>query len=190
MNRRVVSIAVAVALGVLLGTLWMRVGAERKSPAPKNAVPVIVEEGSLTPDLGSATLPIADAAAYAELHASTLTARDDVRIVAGLVQNYQQAVKTGVAAPPLGFNEEITRALTGRNPLEVAFLPATHPAINARGLLCDRWGTPYHFHPVAQDRIDVRSAGPDKKLFTTDDSVNADAPPAANAVAASAASAE
>jgi hypothetical protein len=71
--------------------------------------------------------------------------------------------------PPLGFNEEITRALTGRNPLELAFIPSTHPAINALGLLCDRWGTPFHFHPVAIDRTDVRSAGPDRKLFTQDD---------------------
>ncbi len=77
--------------------------------------------------------------------------------------------------PPLGFNEEITRALTGRNPLELAFIPSTHPAINARGLLCDRWGTPFHFHPVANDRIDVRSAGADRKLFTTDDAVSSSA---------------
>jgi hypothetical protein len=182
MSRKTVLIIAVVAL-LLLATgvwVWLRPGvAKRPSTPSPGAAPL---EGSATPDLGPASLPIADVAAYAELHASRTTARDDVRIVEGLVQNFLQSLKTA-AAPPLGFNEEITRALTGRNPLELAFIPSTHPAINARGLLCDRWGTPYHFHPVAHDRIDVRSAGADKKLFTLDDVVSASLPAVSGPVA-------
>jgi hypothetical protein len=33
----------------------------------------------------------------------------------------------------------------------------------------DRFGTPYFFHPISETRIDVRSAGPDRKLWTEDD---------------------
>lgn len=118
-----------------------------------------------------AALPVADAAAYAELHEAKRTALDDVRIVEGLVGNYLQSVK-GDRAPPLGFNEEIVRALNGANPLGVAFLPANHPAIDAQGRLRDRWGTPYFFHPLSASHIEVRSAGADRKLFTADDAVS------------------
>ena len=117
---------------------------------------------------GASALPIADVSAYVDLHSARTSAQQDVHIVEALVQNFQLSLKTS-AVPPLGFNDEITRALTGRNPLQLAFIPPAHPAINARGELCDRWGTPYSFHPVAADRIDVRSAGPDKRLFTADD---------------------
>ena len=38
-------------------------------------------------------------------------------------------------------------------------------------VLQDRWGTPYHLHPQAQGKLGVRSAGPDRELFTRDDVV-------------------
>ncbi len=178
MPRKLISIAVVGALLLAIIALLVLLR-PRRSPEPKKSsvVPVVHLEGSATPDLGPATLPVADPTAYAELNSSKTNALQDVRIVEALVQNMQQSFKTA-AVPPLGFNEEITRALTGRNPLELAFIPSTHPAINARGLLCDRWGTPFHFHPVAGDRIDVRSAGPDKKIFTADDVSTAPAPAA------------
>ncbi len=168
MSRKLISIAIVGALLLAIISLLVLLRPQPDVVRKSGPVPVVNLEGSATPDLGPTTLPVADATAYAELNSSKTTALQDVRIVEGLVQNMQQSLKTA-AVPPLGFNEEITRALTGRNPLELAFIPSSHPAINARGLLCDRWGTPFHFHPVAGDRIDVRSAGPDKKLFTADD---------------------
>ena len=182
MSRKIAPFIAGVALLLLATAVFILL---RPRPAKRIAArpPAVTQlEGSATPDLGAASLPIADVSAYAELHTSRTTVRDDVRIVEGLVQNYLQSLKTP-AAPPLGFNEEITRALTGRNPLELAFIPSTHPAINARGLLCDRWGTPYHFHPIAHDRIDVRSAGADRKLFTPDDVVSASSPAVSGPVA-------
>jgi hypothetical protein len=168
MSRKLISVAVVAALLLAILSLLVLLRPRPSAAHKSGPVPVVHLEGSATPDLGPATLPIADPSAYAELNSDKTTALQDVRIVEGLVQNMLQSFKTS-NVPPLGLNEEITRALTGRNPLELAFLPSTHPAINARGLLCDRWGTPFHFHPVANDRIDVRSAGPDKKLFTADD---------------------
>jgi hypothetical protein len=49
------------------------------------------------------------------------------------------------------------------------FLPAHHPVFNEQGQLVDRWGTPLFFHATARDRLDIRSAGPDKSLWTEDD---------------------
>jgi hypothetical protein len=70
---------------------------------------------------------------------------------------------------PVGENAEITAALTGDNPVHFAFIPPTHRAINARGELCDRWGTPFRFHQLSGTQMEIRSAGPDRKFGTADD---------------------
>jgi hypothetical protein len=36
---------------------------------------------------------------------------------------------------PIGNNREVTAALTGKNPMQFAFVPPDHPAINASGEL-------------------------------------------------------
>jgi hypothetical protein len=59
--------------------------------------------------------------------------------------------------------------LGGQNPMKYATLPANHPAFSPDGRLRDRWGTPYFVHPVAPGSFEIRSAGPDRKMFTSDD---------------------
>ena len=72
---------------------------------------------------------------------------------------------------PVGENNEITAVLTGGNSLQLALIPKNHPAINSRGELCDRWGTPFVFHQLSGTQMEIRSAGPDRKLYTLDDAV-------------------
>jgi hypothetical protein len=72
---------------------------------------------------------------------------------------------------PVGENEDITAALCGRNPLGVAFIARDHRAINPQGALCDRWGTPYRFHQLSGTRMEIRSAGADRRFGTTDDAL-------------------
>ena len=72
---------------------------------------------------------------------------------------------------PVGENADITAALTGANRLELALIPKKHPAVNARGELCDRWGTPFRFHQLSGEQMEIRSAGPDRKFATEDDAV-------------------
>ena len=43
--------------------------------------------------------------------------------------------------------------------------------INARGELIDNWGTPFFFHQVSGTEMEIRSAGPDMKMWTADDLV-------------------
>ena len=92
----------------------------------------------------------------------------EVRAVHTLVVNFLTAVKEPYR-PPLGDNEDLVRALTGGNRYGDVFLATNDPSLNQRGQLVDRWGTPYHVHPRAADAIDIRSAGPDRILFTPDD---------------------
>lgn len=69
---------------------------------------------------------------------------------------------------PVGQNEDITAALLGANPQRLALLPPGSPAIKD-GQLIDPWGSPYWFHPVSGQEMEIRSAGPDRELFTADD---------------------
>ena len=102
-----------------------------------------------------------------DLNAPGRTIRDDLIVLDGVFLAYQSNVlKEG---NPVGTNSEITAALTGRNSLGLAFLSPRHPAINAAGELCDRWGTPFFFHQVNASRMELFSAGPDRERGTADD---------------------
>ncbi len=58
-----------------------------------------------------------------------------------------------------------------KNPLRLALIPPDQPAINRAGELCDRWGTPFFFHAESATRMEIRSAGPDQKMWSADDVV-------------------
>ena len=78
--------------------------------------------------------------------------------------------RTLMGENPVGTNKEITEALNGGNPKQARLLPERQ-AVNGNGELVDRWGTPYFFHQLAKDRMEIHSAGPDKKMWTEDDTV-------------------
>jgi hypothetical protein len=94
--------------------------------------------------------------------------RADLRTVDQIFVAYRSALRSG---NPVGENAEITAALCGKNKLGFAFIPPDHPAINAKGELCDRWNTPFFFHQISGEKMEIRSAGPDRALWTADDVV-------------------
>lgn len=70
---------------------------------------------------------------------------------------------------PLGANEDIADALRGKNKARLRFLPNDSPAFDKQGRIIDRWGTPLYFHAESRDHLDIRSAGPDRQMWTADD---------------------
>lgn len=94
---------------------------------------------------------------------------EDLAALADLVTCYLQS-GPGRDRHAIGFNEDLVTALTDRTLLGEAALPEVHPAIRS-GRLIDRWGTPWQVHPLAGDLIQLRSAGEDRRLYTTDDLV-------------------
>jgi len=73
---------------------------------------------------------------------------------------------------PVGTNPEITKALNGDNPRQVKFIKEEQGLrINARGELVDYWGTPFFFHQISGTDMEIRSAGPDRVMWTADDLV-------------------
>jgi hypothetical protein len=73
---------------------------------------------------------------------------------------------------PVGTNPEFAKQLGGDNPKHINFISeAAGMQLNGNGELVDPWGTPYFFHQISGSDTEVRSAGPDKIMYTSDDIV-------------------
>jgi hypothetical protein len=70
---------------------------------------------------------------------------------------------------PVGTNAEIMEAVIGGNPKGAKLGPPEGQQLNSNGELIDRWGSPYFFHQLTKDRIEIRSAGPDRIMWNEDD---------------------
>jgi hypothetical protein len=155
-----ISIIAVIAVGLIVGAALTVVF----KPAPKaqpEVVAIDVPKKAVEPKTTSVLV---------ELNDPEGTPADDVRILHYMTLNFITAVKEP-NQPPLGMNEDFVKAFTGQNRYGDVFIPADHEAIKG-GQFVDRWGTPYHFHARAPFAIDVRSAGPDKELFTDDDVIS------------------
>jgi hypothetical protein len=115
----------------------------------------------------NATEPRSDLADALNSPASDI--RADLKVVAVVLDMFRTNFPHD--GNPVGNNAEITAALTGRNKLRLSLVPPDHPAINGQGELCDRWGTPFFFHAESASRMSIRSAGPDRKMWSADDVV-------------------
>ena len=102
-------------------------------------------------------------------YASTnLPPQNDLTLMSRLMDNSLLLLKSA-ANQPLSANEDWAALFRGRNTAHERFLPDRSIAFNAQGQLIDRWGTPLFFHALGNRRYELRSAGPDQKLWTDDD---------------------
>lgn len=156
------------ALVCIAVVLW-KTGDHGNPPSPAVPPPVRMEPPPPAPALLPARVatPENPAQSWERLLVSDGNPAEDRSALADIVTNYLQG-SNPATRPPLGTNDEITRALADRDTLGDAAIPASHPAIFA-GQLVDRWGSPWFFHQQSAGVIEVRSAGPDRKLFTEDD---------------------
>lgn len=95
---------------------------------------------------------------------------EDLRKLQHVLGGYFSVIKD-LTQQPIGGNRDLAACLLGENPNRQAFLPPDHPAFGDGGQVVDRWGTPLFVHPEAAREITLRSAGPDRELFTDDDLV-------------------
>ncbi len=100
------------------------------------------------------------------LHTPETSAEEDLEIVASLFAYYKRI--HGVF-PTGGENFELMKPLLGENSKNLAFINPEHRSLDELGTLRDRWGTPYYFHSLSKSELEIRSAGPDRQLWTTDD---------------------
>ena len=190
-NRRVFYALVLLATTVVIWYIG-RPKPPAATPAPatgasggQTAAPVSTPLASATAHLPPDSVPrVAEGATAVEdatfegiekLNAPDTSIHDDLRLLDDLFASWQVTYPHG--GNPVGNNADITRTFTGANPLNLALVPKTHAAINADGELVDRWGTPFFFHQLSGTRMEIRSAGPDRRLYTPDDMVRT--PPSA-----------
>ena len=177
-SSRRLPFALGLVAVVALLVWWLRPGplVDRASPEPLAAGATQAKNtstpGPQAPLAPPATLadgsPIPTSVAL-DLNSPRFDITHDLNLVDALFTNWRlNFPRTG---HPFGENSEITAALTGDNALNLPLIPRSHPAINSLGELCDRWGTPFRFHALAGDRMELRSAGPDRKFGTADDAV-------------------
>ena len=94
--------------------------------------------------------------------------QNDLTLMSRLMENSLLLLKSA-GNRPLSANEDWAAMLRGENPARERFLPDRHVALNPQGQLVDRWGSPLFFHALGGGRYEIRSAGPDRKLWTDDD---------------------
>ncbi len=168
--------AVLLLAGGLL-PLWVFEGREDDSAEGRAGRPRSMAEPAETPTGGAraealtrlaAEIPAEQVSPIAsELNAPRGTIQRDLEIVAAVLEAWRTNFPR--EGNPVGENHEITQALAGDNSLQFAFLSPRHPAINDRGELCDRWGTPFRFHQLSGSVMELISAGPDRRFATDDD---------------------
>ena len=94
-------------------------------------------------------------------------AQIDVGRVRHMISDYH----TLMGENPVGTNAEIMKQMMGGNSRQATLGPPDGMALNGQGELVDQWGTPIFFHQLSRDKMEVRSAGPDKVMWTADDVV-------------------
>lgn len=151
---------------IAAASLWLLL--PETPPDPAAAAKAEPVDAAATPP-GQTLVTEAPSALASGLNAPTGTIERDLLIVDSVLE----AFRTNFPGDgnPVGENHEITAALAGRNSHGLQLIPRRHPAINNRGELVDRWGTPFFFHQMSGDTMEIRSAGPDKVLHTADDAV-------------------
>lgn len=70
---------------------------------------------------------------------------------------------------PEGTASEIIAALGGKNPEDRVFLEIMSDRIDAKRQMTDPWGTPWEIWRIDEDRLEARSAGPNRRFGDHDD---------------------
>lgn len=178
-NLWLLLLCLAFLAGLLMLATMERVAKSPPLPDLDDPPPFAIEPG--TPPDRPAVAPPVDAGADFSGHPDALAFGTDAippEREPSVLLDFLQAYRREFGAFPTGNeNAHFLNALAGSNPSGLVIFPIRHPRVSPAGELLDAWGRPFHFHLIDRHHIEVRSAGPDGELFTTDDLM---APHAAN----------
>ncbi len=126
------------------------------------AAPGATVAGGTVPERNPAANPRAPDVANSRAALDAQTGVEELRIIF-------RDFRTLFGENPTGTNAEITAALDGANPKGARLLTPEAGQRGENGELLDVWGTPYFFHSLSAQWTEVRSAGPDRRMWTPDD---------------------
>ncbi|MDA7882244.1 hypothetical protein N9A94_08050 [Akkermansiaceae bacterium] len=141
--------------------------------SPKELNQEVAEPTSLAVESALSLRVITRSLFNEEYAAQDRNIEDDLETISDLVINCQQIIKN-FDTFFLPDNEAITSFLRGDNPEKIAWIPPNHSAINQDGELVDRNGVPVFFHRESGLQFQIRSAGEDQIMWTSDDVVYPD----------------
>lgn len=95
--------------------------------------------------------------------------REEARQVLDNIHFALRDYRAAMGGNPVGTNAEITSSLLGNNLKQVKVPLPDGSTVNGSGEMCDPWGTPYFFHQMSATKMEIRSAGADRQLYTPDD---------------------
>ncbi len=145
-----------------------------KAPAASNPAPSVTDNVTQTsappPSKPSTQPPVAPdnppPSPKPQLPPATLeNVRQAIEDLDLVIRDFRNAL----GGNPVGDNAEITRSLRGSNLKQLKLKLPDNSPLNAEGELCDICGTPYFFHQLSGKHMEIRSAGPDRKMWTDDD---------------------
>lgn len=99
---------------------------------------------------------------------------EEVQKIRDAIDNLELTLRdfgTALDGNPVGTNAEITAALLGDNAKQVKLEIPSGSSLSAEAELCDIWGSPWFFHQLSATKTELRSAGPDRQMYTDDDFV-------------------
>lgn len=176
--KRLVLILIALPLLVVLVLLLTKMRWKFSAPRPAAQTPTVsqtvqsnisittVSSPVTTPVTGS--MPLLGETILRDYANTNFPPENDLTLMSRLMDNSLLLLKAA-ANRPLSANEDWADLFRGKNAAREEFIPAGHIALNAQGQLIDRWKSPLFFHALGGGRYEIRSAGPDKKLWTDDD---------------------
>jgi hypothetical protein len=190
--KRTVALLIGVAIGIALAlyffnhrraplapqrTIEQQNAAVAKALANQSSNTVAVIESNFAPVQAASARVAAGTAAglstppagrAAPLEITNVPPEIAVENMARAIRQYGQMF----GGNPVGTNPEFTKQLSGDNPKHINFISTeAGMSVNGDGELVDSWGTPYFFHQLSGSDTEVRSAGPDRVMYTSDDIV-------------------
>jgi hypothetical protein len=190
--RRTAALLIGIAIGIVLALYFInRKNAHLAPPrtveqqnaavaaalAAQNSNTVAVIQSNFVPVQTASAQVVADTAAQistppagppAALEITNMPAETAIENMSRAIQQYGQMF----GGNPVGTNPEFARELGGDNPKHINFISVdSGMRLDADGELVDPWGTPYFFHQISGSDTEVRSAGPDRVMYTSDDIV-------------------
>jgi|ERR1041385_3752451 hypothetical protein len=187
MNKWVLGLILLAVIGIFLLFHFSTTNPRQETPKPGNPNTSLAVSNPVSPPFSSNTLgltkthapsqsvtpnPVSAAPSvtpYLLGSADTAPSMEPATVLGNMRRAINQ-YRSMFGSNPVGTNPEITSALNGENPKQARLVdPDAGLRINGRGELVDYWGTPFFFHQLSGIQMEIRSAGPDHKMWTRDD---------------------
>jgi hypothetical protein len=190
--RRTAALLIGVAIGIVLAlyfvshrnahraaqpTVEEQNAAVAKALASQSSNTVSVIESNFAPAQAANAQVVADTAAQISTPPAGPPSPPEITNMPPetAIENMSRAIRQYgqmFGGNPVGTNPEFARQLGGDNPKHINFISTdSGMRLDGDGELVDPWGTPYFFHQISGSDTEVRSAGPDRVMYTSDDIV-------------------